>query len=67
MTDQEIEKLSTAIAEKLAKVLRPPDPVMVRGKPFEVELEPLIRMLEVAPVVKRKVGWPKGKKRGPRR
>ena len=67
MTDQEIEKLSTAIAEKLAKVLRAPDPVMVRGKPFEVELEPLIRMLEVAPVVKRKVGWPKKKKRGPRR
>ncbi len=56
MTDQEIEKLSDAIAQKLAVMLRD-ERIMVRQQPVNVE-----ELLGPCKTPKKR-GWPKGKKR----
>ena len=63
MTDQEIEKLSSAIAEKLGALLKPSTMVeLIPQTPFELYPKD-IGNARPDLLMKKKRGWPKGKPR----
>jgi hypothetical protein len=58
MTDYEIDLLATAVAQKVAAILAPPLPALLKPAP-----EITVTIPPTAGYIPKRRGWPKGKKR----